>query len=325
MNIKKIFSILAATALAINVTATTAFAHNTSDCGLKHTVSTTHWDLYENTIHWGSYATKMTVNCGVFKETAFETYINNAVTTWDNAKFNGQDLMSIGIDNENGCVRFRNKSADQMAKVAAKTTWAVTYRTGATSDGTSYHHYSTSADSIEIWINYNSVLVNKSTNAKTHVPLHELGHVIGLVDIPNTVSVNGYLMCGDFGSSTIPTSITKADLQGAAVILGQHTAHNFVYSNYNSEIHKKTCTICGAYNYYYHTFSNNVCKYCGYRKTSTTGIADYEDNNALIDENAADEAEIEAKVDVYNMPPSEYDFENGTYNTYEMTFYPNES
>ncbi|MGN1399712.1 MAG: hypothetical protein ACI4WG_06930 [Erysipelotrichaceae bacterium] len=296
MKFNKTFAFFAAAALAINVTATTAFAHNTTDCGLKHTVSTTHWDLYEDSIHWSSYATKMTVNCGIFEGTAFETYINNAVTTWNNSRFNGQDLMSIDVDNTNGCVRFRNKSADQMAKVASSTTWAVTYRPGAKSDGTSYHHYSTEADSIEIWINYNSVLVNKSSNAKTHVPLHELGHVIGLVDIPSSVSVNGYLMCNEFGNYPIPTSITTADLQGAAVILGQHTTHNFVYSNYNSQIHKKTCKTCGAYNYYYHTFVNNVCKYCGYNSTSSASIGDYENNNAVVNDEVI--AEFENEVDI---------------------------
>lgn len=284
MKIKKIFFLLAAAALAVNITATTVLAHNTTDCGLKHTVSTTHWDLYENSIHWSSYATEMTVNCGIFKDTAFETYINSAVTTWNDATFNGQNLMSISIDNTSGSVRFRNKTADQMAKVASRTTWAITYRSGATSDGTSYHHYSTAADSIEIWINYNSVLVNKSSTAKTHVPLHELGHVIGLVDIPSSVSPNSYLMCNGFGVNySAPTSISNADLQGAAVILGRHTSHNFVYSKYNSSNHKKTCSICGAYNYSPHSYVNNVCKYCGYQKTSTTGLSNNEDNNALID------------------------------------------
>lgn len=308
MKIKKVFSFFAALILAINATATTAFAHNTTDCGLKHTVSTTHWDLFESSIHWSSYATKMTVNCGIFEGTAFETYINNAVEKWDNAKFNGQDLMSISIDNTNGCVRFRNKKADDMAKVASSTTWAITYRAGAKSDGTSYNHYSTASDSIEIWINYNSVLVNKSSTAKTHVPLHELGHVIGLVDIPKNVSTNSYLMCNEFGNSVAPTKITEADLQGAAVILGQHTVHSFKYSNYSTEIHKKLCNTCGAYNYYYHTFSNNVCKYCGYRKTSTTGTAEYEDNDVMIDDNG--EVEIKAEVYFENMFPNEYDFEN---------------
>ncbi len=219
---KKIFAFLAATVIAANMTATSALAHNMTDCGLSHKVSTTHWDLYESSIHWSSYKTDMTVNCGDFDGKGFETYINSAVNSWDTAKFNNIDLMSMSIDNESGSVIFLNKTADQMAKVANKTTWAVTYRPGAKNDGTDYHHYSTDAGSIEIWINYDDVLVNKSSTAKTHVPLHELGHVIGLVDIPSSASVNSYLMCNEFGNSVAPTKITITDERGAAVILGQH-------------------------------------------------------------------------------------------------------
>ena len=322
MKTKKIFAFFAAAVLAANITATSAFAHSMTDCGLKHTVSTTHWDLYENSVHWSSYAKKMTVDCGVFEGSAFETYINNAVTKWDNAKFNNKDLMSIGIDNESGCVLFRNKSADQMARVAKDTTWAVTYREKATDDGTSYNHYSTEAGSIEIWINYNTVLSTKTPTSQTHVPIHELGHVIGLVDIPKSVSINSYLMCNDFGSSAAPTTITTTDAQGAAVILGQHTAHSYTYSKYNSSTHKKTCSICAAYKYENHTYSNNVCKYCGYNKTTGASITDYEEYDNVLNDDIAAEFETEVEADVENLPSSEFTYENDVSNSYDLPFYP---
>ncbi len=264
---KKILSLFIAFVIGGYVLTATVFAHNITDCGYKHTVSTTYWDVYEDTIHWGSYVTPITVDCGIFEGHSFESYINNAVTTWDNAKFNGSDLLTMTVDNESGCVIFRNKTADQMAEVAGKTTWAVVYRAGAKKDSSGYEHYSTEASSVQIWVNWNDVLVNKSSTAKTHVPLHELGHVIGLKDIPSSVSVNSYLMCNGFGSSAAPTTITNTDKQGAALILGQHTSHSFLYAQNNSSSHKKYCKICGVYNYYAHTYNSvGTCTKCGYVK-----------------------------------------------------------
>lgn len=241
------------------------FAHSVSDCGYKHSVSTTHWDIYEDSVHWGSYNTALTVDCGLFEGTLFETYINNAVSKWNAATFNGSDLMTMKIDNTSVSAIFRSKTSAQISAVCGSSAWAITYRAGAVIDSSGYQHYSTNAESIAIWVNWNDVLKDKSTTAKTHVPLHELGHVIGLKDIPATVSTNSYLMCNEFGSSAAPTSITTADKQGAAVILGQHTSHSFTYSQYSSTAHKKTCSICGVYQYYTHTYnSNGVCIYCGY-------------------------------------------------------------
>lgn len=264
---KKLLSFFVAFVMVNYFSIVTVSAHNMTDCGYKHTVSTTHWDVYEDTIHWGSYSTPITVDCGVFEGHSFATYINSAVTTWDNATFNGSDLLAMNVDNESGSVIFRNKSADQMAEVAGRTTWAVVYRSGAKKDTSDYEHYSTDAGSVQIWVNWNDVLINKSSTAKTHVPLHELGHVIGLKDIPSSVSVNSYLMCNDFGNSVAPTTITNADKQGAALILGQHTSHSFLYTRNNSTSHKKYCKICGIYNYYTHTYnSSGTCTKCGYVK-----------------------------------------------------------
>lgn len=260
---KKIASLFIAWVMIIAFSSITVSAHNMDDCGYKHTATTTHWDIFEDTIHWGSYASTITVDCGIFEGHSFENYIGSAVNTWNAATFNNRDLLTMTVNNTSGSVLFRNKSAEQMAEIAGSTTWAVVYRSGAEKDSSNYEHYNTSAGSVEIWINWNDVLVNKSTTAKTHVPLHELGHVIGLKDIPSSASINSYLMCNEFGNSTPPTVITNADKQGAAVILGQHTSHNFVYTNYSSTAHKKYCTICGIYNYYKHTYSNNTCTKCG--------------------------------------------------------------
>lgn len=291
MKIKKILAFLAATVITTNIIAVTSAAHNVTDCGLSHTVSTTYWDLYENSVHWSNYATKMAVNCGDFKGTGFETYIEKAVKTWDSILFNGSDLMSIETDDTNGCVVFKNKTANQMNVKFGYTAWAVTNRSDAKIADTKLHHYSTAAGSVEIWVDWNTVS-GKSDRSKTHVPLHELGHVIGLVDIPKSVSVNSYLMCNDFGS-TAPITITNADAKGAAVILGQHThtVKSIPFVKYNDTYCKRTCSICKAYNYYKHTFSNNVCKWCGYKKTTTTSVGDYENYNMQVNEAIGDEVE----------------------------------
>ncbi len=282
MNLKKIFAFIATASVAVNIITTTASAHNATDCGLNHTVSEQHWGLYESSIHWSSYQTNMTVDCGDFTGKTFATYITGAVTAWDDAKFNNKDLMSMSVDNDSGCVIFLDKTATQMAETFGTSSWAVTYRTNAVDDGTQYNHYSTAAGNIEIWVDW-TTLSGRSTNAKKHVPRHELGHVIGLIDVPSSVSPNGHIMCNGFGTQyTPPTTISNEDLQGAAVILGQHqhNASTIPYKYYDKTYCRKTCTICNARNRYKHTYKNNICMLCGYKKTSTTSIGDYENDSA---------------------------------------------
>lgn len=307
MKAKKIFAFIATIAVATNMVTATASAHNMTDCGLNHPVSELHWGLYENSLHWSSYQTDMTIDCGDFEGGTFETYIKNAVTAWDNAKFNNKDLMSMSVDNDNGCVIFLNKTATEMAKAFGSSSWAVTYREKAKDDGTEYNHYSTAAGNVEIWVDWTTIS-SKSPNAKNHVPRHELGHVIGLVDVPSSVSPNAHIMCNGFGSNyTPPTSISAADLQGAAVILGQHqhSVSAIQYKYYNSTYCRKTCTVCNARNNYKHNYVNNVCKLCKHKKTTTSSIGDYENDSIQIydniEENVPTEIEPEPEPEVVDM------------------------
>lgn len=147
-----------------------------------------------------------------------------------------------------GVVKFRNKSSEQIASTFGETysnSWGVVYRSNATANSTT-HHYNLTAGNVQIWINWNDVLVGKKATCKMHTALHEIGHVIGLKDIPSSVSPNAYLMCNGFGANySVPSEIKAADIKGAAVILGQHTNHSFATDSSNSE--RKYCTKCGIY------------------------------------------------------------------------------
>lgn len=247
---------------------TSLSAHSTTT-GLFHDTSVTHWDIYETYHHWGSYLTEITVDCGDFSDSTnkFKSFIQTAIKDWNDASFNGSDLLTITEDNTNGTVIFLDRNADEMDTKFHKSGWAITNQEDASCD--SNHHYSTTAGNIEIWVDWTGkVSKTKTDQSKEHVPKHELGHVIGLKDISSNVSVNSYLMCNGFGNSTAPTTITNADLQGAAVILGQHTTHNFssTYIFHNSSYHRQPCNKCGAYKLYNHTYSNGTCTKCGYSK-----------------------------------------------------------
>lgn len=260
---KKLFSVfiflILMFALSCNV-----LAHS-AETGYRHSSNVTGWDIYETSAHWGSYLSTMTIDSGDFVGTSFQAWIEDAVDDWNSATFNGSDLMSMQVNNSSGCVVFLDKNADEMTAEFNKSAWAVTYRSQASID--SNNHYLSTAGNVEIWVNWSDVLVNKSSRAKAHVPLHEIGHVIGLIDVPSSVSPNAYLMCNGFGTAyAVPNAITTTDIKGAAVILGQHTSHTFVYEQYNTTSHRKYCSLCGIYNYYYHSDSSatDACTKCGY-------------------------------------------------------------
>lgn len=102
---------------------------------------------------------------------------------------------------------------------------------------------------VQIWINWNDVLRNKPDSCSEHAAQHELGHVIGLKDIPSSVSPNAYLMCNGFGQNySVPTTITTSDKKGAAVILGRHTTHTWAADSSETP-NRIYCTKCGVYHY----------------------------------------------------------------------------
>lgn len=261
--------ILVITVAAVVSTTLTSFAHETVS-GKKHSSKYTGWDIYEDSAHWASYNVNMTVNNGIFNGTAFADYITYAVTNWNNARFNNQDLMTIS-ESSTGVVRFRNKTTQNMVDEFGevyRSCWGVVYRTNATIDEN--NHYELTSNNVEIWINWNDILSKKTgtsrTNCCRHTTQHEIGHVIGLKDVPESVSPNAYLMCNGFGQYySVPTSITTNDLQGAAVILGRHSTHSsYSYVQYSANNHRKVCGICGAYTLHGHSISNGVCTKCGY-------------------------------------------------------------
>lgn len=248
-------------------------AHTTS-ISVQHDPTYTGWNIYNtNEKHHSNFTTAITVSKGNFTNADFGSYITSAVTSWNGSTFDGKDLLNMS-ESSNGYVKFCRKTLDEMKAVNKESTWAFVNRKGATAD--SNGHYTTTAGNVEIWVNWDDVLCNKTATCKTHVALHELGHVIGLKDIPSSVSPNAYLMCNEFGANySVPSAITAADKKGAAVILGQHTAHSFRYKSLSSTQHIYACTKCGGYTEINnHSFGEWVdygqwqqvrhCTYCGY-------------------------------------------------------------
>lgn len=245
-------------------------AHNSTGSNYKYHELVTHWVAHESGAHWPSYSTTLTVNCGDFTGTSFADKIEDAVNAWNNAKFNNIKIITMALDNTSGSVYFENVTKEEMRDISGSDlTWAVTYRSECVKSDLNLHHISTAADSIRIKANWERVS-GKSSNDKLHIPMHELGHVIGLDDISSSASINGYLMCNEFGNSTIPTTITQQDLQGAAFILGLHTESMHELSStkiyHNSTYHRQPCTICGAYLLEKHSYVNNRCTICGHTK-----------------------------------------------------------
>lgn len=264
----KIFSfataILTVLALSANVGA------HTTTSGYSHDPTYTGWDIYEDSAHAASYNQAITVSKGTFTSADFGTYITNAVNAWNSATFNGSDLLNMTVSTT-GYVKFVSKTAAEMKRKSHEEAWAFVYRTNATTNSTT-HHYTTTPGNVEIWVNWPDTLANKGYNAKTHTALHELGHVIGLMDIPESVSPNAYLMCNKFGTAyPVPISITNNDKQGAAVILGQHTSHTFSNISINTSQHRHVCSICGCYCLENHSYTCNSINDSQHRYSCSCG------------------------------------------------------
>ena len=257
--------------LVLALTLPTSASAHSGNSGVKYYPQVTKWDIYENSKHWKSYNTSLTVNSGDFTGYEFATYVTNAVNSWNSKTFNNQSIIQM-TESSSGVVKFISKSSTDFAAVFGSTNgWGGVYRSNATAD--SDNHYNLTAGNVEIWINWNEVLSQKPyssrVNCCNHTTQHELGHVLGLKDIPASAAYTGHIMCNEFGSNyPVPTTISSNDVQGAAVILGRHknTDHSFtnMYIFHNQTYHRNPCSLCGGYKLTTHTYVNGTCTACGY-------------------------------------------------------------
>jgi uncharacterized repeat protein (TIGR02543 family) len=246
----KIILVFIAMFIAVLALTFTTNAHN-QHSDIDYNFNNNQWEIYENPRepHWQRHNVPITVNWGDFTTGhAFRTHIDTAVSTWNNATFNNSKLLSVAT-NTNGSVVFRNRTTAQItAKFGTgyRDAWGIVNFDDARLlpvNGNGNHlHYSTAANSVEVWINW-GLLQNQSNNARTWVALHEIGHIIGLKDIPRSIAERGHVMVSGFGNADFLTSPSLADRQGVSVISGQHTTHNFSIQNQTHAV----CAICNGY------------------------------------------------------------------------------
>jgi hypothetical protein len=156
-------------------------------------------------------------------------------------------------------VVFRNRTNAQFRDLGASGSFGLVNIPGVWVPGSgtnNLRHYSTAANSIEIWINYDHMLAQINAQHRPtvfdYIARHELGHVIGLRDLPHRSS-NCNIMCNGIGVSAanFHSTITEQDRRGASVILGQHN-HDWrislgKFTRPNGKVvntHRIFCNIC---------------------------------------------------------------------------------
>lgn len=106
-----------------------------------------------------------------------------------------------------------------------------------------------------------TIEVNTATNATvtSYDVAHEFGHVIGLNDLYNDMTL---LMFGGLGGTA--TTATAKDRAGAKVILGSHSSHTWSYQYKSLGQHYHVCSVCGGKKTQNCTYnSNGYCTKCG--------------------------------------------------------------
>jgi predicted Zn-dependent protease len=177
---------------------TSAGAHGANTTGIIYGDSVCGWIAHENGAHWANSTTQMKVGYqGFSANSAFITRINSAVNTWNNASFNGYDLinMTVVTNPTNANVVFVSKSYQEMNSEGGGSAWALTMREYVTKDNNNH------ITKIEIWVNWDYKLQAadaNSSNCGLHTALHEIGHAVGLNDI-STPTTN--LMYNKFGGT----------------------------------------------------------------------------------------------------------------------------
>jgi len=260
MKITKLFALIMTFFVYVNIfnTSKISYAHD-DNCNLQHDSKYTGWDIFEDSYGHLNHGQSITLSYGDFNNTSDSTFvsaIDYAKNQWNSAYFNGSKLINVSIDNVNGSVTYLKKEPSYFFMVSNDDkTWAVAERGIANKDGN--NHVLTTNNNMQISVNWRVVCGDgtttypgKSQNAKNHIATHELGHFVGLKDIPASVSSNAYLMCNEFGSLPAQASLTSQDIQGAAVILGVHTNNNHVFNppvSHDSTYNRESCKYCGAY------------------------------------------------------------------------------
>lgn len=100
-----------------------------------------------------------------------------------------------------------------------------------------------------------SIYINTYYTFTAKTAAHELGHVIGLIDLYDTANINKLMY---FSTASTATAPTESDKKGARVILGIHgnskptNPHVWDYKHYGTDssgnhLHVKYCTVCDGY------------------------------------------------------------------------------
>ena len=152
----------------------------------------------------------------------------------------------------------------------------------------SNNHLITHGATIEL----NAAKIPNNSWYAENVCAHEIGHIFGLDDLYNDLSDTEYshvLMGINWDSSVVGP--TDADIKGAAVITGIHTAHSFGPAQYfridgsgdigtiSTTYHMRQCIYCDGYikelhsygnwTYYNSTSHRRTCPVCGYTQTAS--------------------------------------------------------
>jgi hypothetical protein len=269
----------------------TAFAHNTSLAGVVEGEEGVGWIIHEPA-HNGDSIVRYTFlrECGTVDPNLTPTH---RAATQEGAARWAAPYQVLRVDREPGFgvgyIRTFSRPRDSEGRIIL----AQVHSQLPKSDN---GHFISSNTSwwIQINIHSHAGVLSATTMA------HEFGHAFGLLDLYNSNNMNK-LMFGT--SNSTATRPSAADLRGASVITGRHGStsdpHRFDTAIFdgNPNTHRLSCTTCHGFriqrqahshaNWYAtsstqcqsfcrcgtrlgnpvnHTFSNNVCTKCNFRR-----------------------------------------------------------